>query len=334
MNLTFCCLFDTSFIDISQSTRNISFLSTFTAKGLKVDIDGDKGSISIANEGSNRKFVNKVHEITFSGNEAVRRGQKVYYVTERAVFRRSAATCNIELIEIAPGIDLQRDILNQMEFEPVISPDLKLMDKRIFQHGKMKLELFGSMRERCIYHPEDHVLFIDLFGVSLVSQEEINLIASYLDEIITPLTDTRGPLDVIVNYEGFDLRLGLEEAYAQALEKISTKHYKSVKRFPGRAFRCARLKGMMNMNLFDPKKLFAEMDLDSDGVLSREELRAGIRKWAGIRLRQSDLDHLCKNGGIPICDFTVVLGECLRRCGSELNYPAQEKTQSSGDWCI
>jgi acyl CoA:acetate/3-ketoacid CoA transferase len=102
------------FIDISQSTRNISFLSTFTAIGLKVDIDSKHGSIRIENEGTTRKFVNEVYERTFSGDEAVRRGQKVYYVTERAVFRRTAAHSTIELIEIAPGVDMQKDILDQM----------------------------------------------------------------------------------------------------------------------------------------------------------------------------------------------------------------------------
>ena len=102
------------FIDISQSTRNISFLCTFTAKGLKVDCDGKQGSIKIAKEGATRKFVNEVYERTFSGEEAVRRGQKVFYVTERCVFRRTASHPKIELIEIAPGVDLKRDILDQM----------------------------------------------------------------------------------------------------------------------------------------------------------------------------------------------------------------------------
>lgn len=102
------------FVDISQSTRNISFLCTFTAKGLKIDCDGKQGSIKITNEGSVRKFVNEVYERTFSGEEAVRRGQKVYYVTERAVFRRTAIHPKIELVEIAPGVDLQKDVLDQM----------------------------------------------------------------------------------------------------------------------------------------------------------------------------------------------------------------------------
>lgn len=325
MQVTFYFFITIRFVDISQSTRNISFLCTFTARGLKVDCDGQQGSIKIAKEGATRKFVNKVYERTFSGDEAVRRGQKVFYVTERAVFRRTAAHDKIELIEIAPGIDLKKDVLDQMEFEPLISQDLKLMDQRIFKHGKMNLKLFGSMRDRCIYHPADHVLFIDLYGVSLVSKDEIDLIADYLNEIMEPLTKTRGPLDVVVNYDGFDLLSGLEDSYAEALKKIQNKHYKSVKRFPGQAFRCARLKGMMaNMNTFHPEAMFAEMDEDCDGVLSREELRAGIGKQFGIRLRQTELDDLCKTGGVTISNFADVVGECLRRCGSELTLLGEE----------
>lgn len=143
------------FIDISQSTRNICFMTTLTAKGLEVSCPGD-GSIKIDKEGSVKKFVPEVFEKTFSGDEAVRRGQQTFYVTERAVFRRTANHDTIELIEIAQGVDLQKDIIDQMDFEPVISPDLKIMDPRIFKEEKMNVtaELFGSLEERCDYHEE------------------------------------------------------------------------------------------------------------------------------------------------------------------------------------
>ena len=162
------------FIDISQSTNNICFMSTFTAKGLEVSFDEEAGSISIVKEGSIRKFVNDVYERTFSGIESSRRGQKVYYVTERAVFRRTGAHDTIELIEIAPGIDLERDILSQMEFTPIISEDLKIMDKRLFKKDQMGFSLFGSLEERCSYHSDDHLMFIDLFGVSLRTKAEVD----------------------------------------------------------------------------------------------------------------------------------------------------------------
>ena len=81
----------------------------------------------------------QVEQITFSGDYAVKTGQTALYVTERAVFRLTAR--GMELIEIAPGIDLERDILQQMEFAPLISPELKLMDNRIFIDQPMKLVL-------------------------------------------------------------------------------------------------------------------------------------------------------------------------------------------------
>ena len=161
------------FIDITQSTRKICFMCTFTAKGLKVAFDEKVGSISIAKEGAKRKFVNKIYEATFSGDESVRRGQKVYYVTERCVLRRTAAYDVLELIEIAPGIDLEKDILQQMDFKPIVSKDLKLMDKRYFMKDKMEISLFGSLGERCVYREDDHLLFIDLFGISLRNEAEI-----------------------------------------------------------------------------------------------------------------------------------------------------------------
>jgi acyl CoA:acetate/3-ketoacid CoA transferase len=92
-------------------------MSTLTAKGLELDLPGD-GTLKIKSEGKIKKFVENVFEKTFSGDEAVRRGQEVLYVTERAVFRRSARSETLELIEIAPGIDVEKDIVDAMEFIP------------------------------------------------------------------------------------------------------------------------------------------------------------------------------------------------------------------------
>jgi propionate CoA-transferase len=203
------------FIDISQSTQNVCFLSTFTAKGLKVEID--EGKVRVASEGKVKKFVNEILEKTFSGDEAVRRGQRVYYVTERAVFRRSALYDKIELIETAPGVDLQKDILDQMEFEPIVSPYLKEMDKRIFLDKPMGRKLFGSLNERCDYDEEEHTMYLNLFGVSLNSEADVRWFFSGLDGILTTYTQKKGPLDMVVNYDGFDLRSGLEDLYNDLL---------------------------------------------------------------------------------------------------------------------
>jgi propionate CoA-transferase len=114
----------------------VIFGGTFTAAGAEVSWPG--GVTRIDREGAKGKFVDAVEQITFSGPFARERGQRVLYVTERAVFR--LAGDGVELIEIAPGVDLQRDIIGRMGFTPKVSPDLKLMDVRIFLPGKMGLK--------------------------------------------------------------------------------------------------------------------------------------------------------------------------------------------------
>jgi propionate CoA-transferase len=140
------------FIDISSCTQNVFYMATFTAGGLDIECKNDSGTLNIKKEGKVKKFVKEVYEKTFCGDEAVHRGQNVYYVTERAVFRRTKEFPVIELIEIAPGVDLQKDILDQMEFTPAISPDLRLMDQRIFKDEKMNAasDFFGSLEGKQI----------------------------------------------------------------------------------------------------------------------------------------------------------------------------------------
>jgi propionate CoA-transferase len=123
------------FIDITQNAKKVVYCGTFTAKGLKAEcVDG---KLVITQEGAKKKFVQQVEHITFSGKYAVEVGQPVLYITERAVFQLRPD--GVTLIEIAPGIDLQTQVLDQMAFMPKIAPDLKLMDSRIFREEKMGL---------------------------------------------------------------------------------------------------------------------------------------------------------------------------------------------------
>ena len=124
------------FINITQTAPVVIFCGTFTAKGVKQKI-GD-GKLEIINEGSVKKFKDAVEQITFASEFAAETGQKVMYVTERAVFELRDGV--FTLTEIAPGIDLQKDILDQMEFKPVIAEDLKLMDERLFKEEPMGLK--------------------------------------------------------------------------------------------------------------------------------------------------------------------------------------------------
>jgi propionate CoA-transferase len=106
------------------------FSGTFTAGGL--DIGWKDGSTKIVREGAEKKFVKKVQQVTYSGALAAQNGQRALYVTERAVFRRNEAG-KLELIEVAPGIDLELDIFAQMQFRPAVSSALCEMDARIFR---------------------------------------------------------------------------------------------------------------------------------------------------------------------------------------------------------
>ena len=121
------------FTDISSNSKKAVFCGTLT-NGVKIQT-GD-GKLKILQEGKLRKFVSRVNEITFSGPVAAGKGRKVLYVTERAVFELKKD--GMHLIEIAPGIDLQTQVLDQIDFKPIIE-DVKLMDERIFRDEPMGL---------------------------------------------------------------------------------------------------------------------------------------------------------------------------------------------------
>ncbi|NEU31371.1 acyl CoA:acetate/3-ketoacid CoA transferase [bacterium LRH843] len=112
------------FMDITQTAKKVVFCATFTTGGLNVDVESS--GINIKNEGTIKKFVKHVDHVTFSGKHAVERGIEVIYVTERAVF--SLTREGLELIEIADGVDVQKDILDQMEFKPIMGKNLKQME--------------------------------------------------------------------------------------------------------------------------------------------------------------------------------------------------------------
>ena len=124
------------FINITQSAKKVFFCGTFTAGGLKTEIKN--GKLLILTEGKKKKFVKKAEQITFSGEYAQKKDQAVMFITERAVFELKKD--GLYLTEIAPGIDLKKDILDQMDFTPLISKNLKLMDERIFCPETMNLE--------------------------------------------------------------------------------------------------------------------------------------------------------------------------------------------------
>jgi propionate CoA-transferase len=122
------------FPNISARTPRINFVGTLTAQGLELAIDG---GVRIVREGRLRKFVPRVREISFNGRLARERGQQVRYITDRAVFELGDG--GLVVIEIAPGVDLRRDVLEQMGFQPQVSPGLRSMDRRLYASEPMGL---------------------------------------------------------------------------------------------------------------------------------------------------------------------------------------------------
>ena len=120
------------FIDIAQNARTVVFCGTFDTGGTVCEIG--EGKLSIKSPGRITKLINDVAQITFSGAQALAHGQKVIYVTERAVF--VLTELGVELIEIAPGVDVRNDILSCMDFVPIISTDIALMEPNLFREYK------------------------------------------------------------------------------------------------------------------------------------------------------------------------------------------------------
>jgi propionate CoA-transferase len=138
------------FVNISQNARKVVFSGTFTAGGLEIGCDD--GRLTILKEGRSRKFVERVEQICYNGAFARSEGRDAVFVTERAVFRVSDK--GLELFEVAPGIDIERDIMAHMAFRPSVASDLREMDARLFSPAPMGLDrdlaarAFGTRQPR------------------------------------------------------------------------------------------------------------------------------------------------------------------------------------------
>jgi len=112
-----------------MGTRKLVYCGTLTAGGLDVRIED--GRVRVVQEGRFQKFVARTQHVTFNGRRAAEQGQEVWYCTERCVFRLTRT--GLELVEVAPGIDVDRDIRAKVGFPLQLAPDCKPMDARIFQ---------------------------------------------------------------------------------------------------------------------------------------------------------------------------------------------------------
>jgi propionate CoA-transferase len=234
------------FINISQNAKKLIFAGTFTAGGLEVEIAD--GRLVIAKEGRAPKFIEAVEQVTFSGEYAAEIGQPVYYVTERCVFQRTAL--GLELIEVAPGIEIERDILNRMRFKPVIAREPKPMDDRIFRPEPMGLEqlLLGlSLADRITYDQSRNILFINFEGFQVRTVEDVDLVRR---EVEVRCKAIGRKVALIVNYDGFYLDPVVSDAYMSMITYMEQRHYSSASRYTTSAFMRMKLgAGLAERNL-------------------------------------------------------------------------------------
>ncbi len=213
------------FIDISQNTKRVLFLGTFTTGGLKVAVKD--GQMHILQEGKIRKFVEVSDQVTFCAGLSDSQTQEVLYITERAVFK--LAEGQLELIEVAPGIDIEKDILSQMGFKPVIK-DVVRMDSRIFRDPPMNIrELFilKELRTRVHYHEQSNTLHLDFNGLELENKEDVDNIEKVVEEMCRNIGRK---VNAIVNYNGFRLNDNIFDAYMEMGRSIINKYYQRVAR--------------------------------------------------------------------------------------------------------
>ena len=219
------------FINISQNSKRIIFVGTFTAGGLKISVED--GKLQIIQEGREKKFVRQVQQKTFSGRYAASLKRPVMYITERCVF--TLCEKGLKLVEIAPGIDLQRDILEQMDFKPIIAKKPKRMDERIFLPGTMGLKedlLSLPLEDRLVYHPEENFFFVNFENYYIRSRNDIRLIRKKVEQILAPLGKK---VNTIVNYDNFNILPELVDEYTDMVKDVM-KYYRGVTRYTTSAF--------------------------------------------------------------------------------------------------
>jgi len=236
------------FINISQNAKKVVFVGTFTAKGLKVSLNN--GNLSIDQEGSSKKFVSQVEHVTFSGKYANQKNQSVLYVTERCVFK--LCDQGMKLIEIAPGVDLNKDILGQMDFKPIIDDNLKTMDKRIFQDELIGLKediLTLSIEDRLIYDSKENLFFVNFENFHVKSNDDIKEIKELVTKILTPVGKK---VFTIVNYDNFSINNDLVDEYTLMVKDLVNDFYYGVSRYTTSTFLRMKLKGALEKRLLSP----------------------------------------------------------------------------------
>ena len=234
------------FINISQNAKKLLFAGTFTAGGLKIELAD--GKLGIASEGRVAESSStRSSRSRSAGAYAAETGQPVYYVTERCVFQRTSE--GIELIEIAPGIDPERDILPHMGFQPIMR-DPRPMNPLIFKPEPMGLEqlLLGlSLAERITYDQERNTIFINFEGFKSAPPP---MSTWYGARWKARCKAIGRKVALVANYDGFYLDPMVSDAYFSMITYMQNRYYSSASRYTTSAFMRLKLgAGLAERNL-------------------------------------------------------------------------------------
>ena len=219
------------FINISQNSQKVVFLSTFSSSGLEIEIAD--GRARVVREGKVAKFVDRVNQITFSGDVASSSGQEILYVTERCVFRLGES--GLELTEVAPGIHIDRDILEKLPFEPRVRGPVE-MDPSIFRPEPMGLRerfLDIHIEDRISYDPDTNTLFLNYAGMRVRNEADLAAIKAAVDATLEPLGKR---VYAIVNYDRFIADDDIVDQYMDLVKYVEEKYYISVSRYTNSGF--------------------------------------------------------------------------------------------------
>ncbi len=236
------------FINISQNAKKVVFVGTFTAGNLELALEA--GGLKILVDGKAKKFVAQVEHCTFSGPVAAKNGKSVLYITERCVFRLCAE--GLELIEIAPGVDLQRDILDRMDFAPIMRQEPAPMDARIFSLEPMNLRpqmLEIPIENRLSFDPDQNIFFVNFEGLSVRTPEDVDRILRAVEARLAPVGHK---VAAIVNYDRFSISPELIDDYTGMVKGLMDRHYSDVTRYTSSTFLRARLGESLAKRVADP----------------------------------------------------------------------------------
>jgi propionate CoA-transferase len=219
------------FINISQNSRKVIFVGTFTSGGLEAVVAD--GRIEIRKEGKQRKFTRQVGQITFSGVEAAKREQEVLYVTERCVFRLRQN--GLELAEVAPGVDIKRDVLAHLPFEPIVA-SVREMEPALFSSGLLGLRerlLDLRIEDRLSYDPDSNTVFMNYSGMRVRAQADLDRIKVAVDGLLGPLNKR---VYSIVNYDRFEADPDVMHGDLDLVRYVEQKYYIAVSRYTNSGF--------------------------------------------------------------------------------------------------